>query len=86
VGLARPSVAQTRSAQPGDRTGPEFRDPARGQYYLHGVPLTLAAINLKPEAVASFLLGALRWAPRLIPPGVVPNDCRARAAPSAALR
>ena len=60
VYLAR---AHTWSAKAGDRTGPEFRDPARGQYHVQAEPLTpaaLAAINLKPDAVAGFLLDTLQ--------------------------
>lgn len=55
--------AQTWSANPGDRTGPEFTDPARGDYRLQFIPLTnpaLTAIDLKPEPLASFLIGHLR--------------------------
>jgi 8-oxo-dGTP pyrophosphatase MutT (NUDIX family) len=58
--LARP---KTWSANPGDRTGPEFADPARGDYRLQPIPLTasaLTAIDLKPEPLASFLIGRLR--------------------------
>lgn len=46
------------SADPGDRTGPEFADPARGEYHLQAVPLTgeaLMAIDLKPDELAEFL-------------------------------
>jgi 8-oxo-dGTP pyrophosphatase MutT (NUDIX family) len=53
------------SAEPGDRTGPEFTDPARGDYHLQPIPLTapaLAAINLKPDALARHLLGHLHAA------------------------
>jgi ADP-ribose pyrophosphatase YjhB (NUDIX family) len=55
--------ARTWSASAADRTGPEFTDPARGQYHLQPVPLTASAlseITLKPDALASFLLGHLR--------------------------
>jgi ADP-ribose pyrophosphatase YjhB (NUDIX family) len=55
--------AQTWSADAGDRTGPEFTDPARGEYHLQPVPLraqALTAIDLKPAAIARFLLGYLR--------------------------
>jgi ADP-ribose pyrophosphatase YjhB (NUDIX family) len=55
--------AQTWSANPGDRTGPEFTDSARGDYRLQPIPLTasaLAAIDLKPEPIARFLTGHLR--------------------------
>jgi 8-oxo-dGTP pyrophosphatase MutT (NUDIX family) len=41
-----------------NRTGPEFADPTRGSYHPEPVPLTvesLAAIDLKPAAVAEFL-------------------------------
>lgn len=54
---------RTWSADPGDRSGPEFTDPARGEYHLQAIPLTahaLAAINLKPDSIAKFLLGHLR--------------------------
>jgi ADP-ribose pyrophosphatase YjhB (NUDIX family) len=55
--------ARTWSADPGDRSGPEFTDPARGEYHLQAIPLTtqaLAAIDLKPDSIAEFLLGHLR--------------------------
>jgi ADP-ribose pyrophosphatase YjhB (NUDIX family) len=55
--------ARSWSAEAGDRSGPEFTDPARGEYCLQSVPLTacaLARINLKPDALARFLLGHLR--------------------------
>jgi 8-oxo-dGTP pyrophosphatase MutT (NUDIX family) len=51
------------SAEPDDRTGPEFTDPARGEYHLQPIPLTaqaLAGINLKPDTLAQRLLGHLR--------------------------
>jgi ADP-ribose pyrophosphatase YjhB (NUDIX family) len=51
------------SASPADRTGPEFTDPARGEYDLQTVPLTpeaLERIDLKPDALAQFLLSHLR--------------------------
>jgi 8-oxo-dGTP pyrophosphatase MutT (NUDIX family) len=54
--LARP---RSWSASAADRTGPEFTDPARGEYHLQPVPLTpeaLGRINLKPDALAQFLL------------------------------
>jgi ADP-ribose pyrophosphatase YjhB (NUDIX family) len=57
--------ARTWSAEAGDRTGPEFTDPARGDYHLQSIPLTasaVAAINLKPDALAGQLLGHLRAA------------------------
>ena len=47
------------SADPGDHTGPEFADPARGEYRLQAVPLTaeaLMAIDLKPDELAEFLV------------------------------
>jgi len=50
------------SADPGDRTGPEFADPARGEYRLQAIPLTagaLTAIDLKPGELAEFLAGQL---------------------------
>ncbi len=46
------------SADPGDRNGPEFVDPARGEYHLQAIPLTvgaLTAIDLKPDELAEFL-------------------------------
>ena len=51
------------SASPADRSGPEFTDPARGDYYPQPVPLTseaLAGIDLKPDGLAQFLLRHLR--------------------------
>ncbi|MGO9221780.1 MAG: NUDIX hydrolase [Streptosporangiaceae bacterium] len=51
------------SADPGDRSGPEFADPARGEYRLQAIPLTaeaLMAIDLKPGELAAFLLSHLR--------------------------
>jgi hypothetical protein len=51
---------QSWSADPGNRTGPEFADPARGEYRLQAVPMTaqaLAAIDLKPDELAGFLVG-----------------------------
>jgi ADP-ribose pyrophosphatase YjhB (NUDIX family) len=57
--------AHAWSPEPGDRTGPEFTDPARGDYHLQPIALTapaLAAINLKPDALARHLLGHMRAA------------------------
>jgi ADP-ribose pyrophosphatase YjhB (NUDIX family) len=54
--------AQSWSASTADRTGPEFTDPARGEYHLQTVPLTpeaLGLINLKPDALLQFLLSHL---------------------------
>jgi ADP-ribose pyrophosphatase YjhB (NUDIX family) len=54
--------ALTWSADPGDRSGPEFTDPARGKYQLQNIPLTaeaLAAIDLKPDPVSELLLSHL---------------------------
>jgi ADP-ribose pyrophosphatase YjhB (NUDIX family) len=51
------------SADPGDRAGPEFADPARGEYRLHAVPLTaeaLVAMDLKPDELAEFVVSRLR--------------------------
>ena len=51
------------SAKASDRSGPEFTDPARGEYHLQLLPLTaeaVGAINLKPDALARFLLSHLR--------------------------
>jgi 8-oxo-dGTP pyrophosphatase MutT (NUDIX family) len=45
-----------------DRSGPEFAEAGRGTYELDLVPFTpagLAAINLKPDAIAQFLAAAL---------------------------
>ncbi|MCW2910280.1 MAG: hydrolase, partial [Actinomycetia bacterium] len=50
------------SADPGDRAGPEFADPARGEYRLQAMPLTaeaLMAIGLKPDELAEFLVSHL---------------------------
>jgi ADP-ribose pyrophosphatase YjhB (NUDIX family) len=55
--------ARTWSPDAGDRSGPEFTNPARGQYRLQAIPLTvraLAAIDLKPAPLAELLLGHLR--------------------------
>ncbi len=55
--------AHAWSADPGDRTGPEFTDPANGEYHLQPIPLTaraLAGINLKPDTLTQRLLGHLR--------------------------
>jgi 8-oxo-dGTP pyrophosphatase MutT (NUDIX family) len=55
--------ASSWSASAADRTGPEFTDPARGQYHLQPIPLTaeaVEAIDLKPHAFAQFLIGHLR--------------------------
>jgi ADP-ribose pyrophosphatase YjhB (NUDIX family) len=51
------------SAKASDRTGPEFTDPGRGEYHLQLLPLTAEAvggIDLKPDALARFLLSHLR--------------------------
>jgi 8-oxo-dGTP pyrophosphatase MutT (NUDIX family) len=53
----------TWSAEPGDRTGPEFTDLALGEYHLQRIPLTaqaLARISLKPDALTQQLLSHLR--------------------------
>jgi ADP-ribose pyrophosphatase YjhB (NUDIX family) len=50
------------SADPGDRSGPEFADAARGEYHLQAMPLTaeaLMAIDLKPDELAEFLVAHL---------------------------
>ena len=50
--------AQAWSAKPGDRSGPEFADPERGEYRLQPIHLTvpaLMAISLKPDPFAGFL-------------------------------
>ncbi|HVB43263.1 MAG TPA: NUDIX domain-containing protein [Streptosporangiaceae bacterium] len=55
--------ARSWSANAADRSGPEFNDPARGEYQLQPVPLTAVAlerIDLKPDALAQFLIRHLR--------------------------
>lgn len=55
--------ASTWSANASDRSGPEFTDPGRGDYHLQLLPLTaeaVAGIDLKPDALAQFLLSHLR--------------------------
>jgi ADP-ribose pyrophosphatase YjhB (NUDIX family) len=50
------------SADPGDRTGPEFADPSNGEFHLQAVPLTaeaLMAIDLKPDELTGFLVSPL---------------------------
>jgi hypothetical protein len=50
------------SADPGDRTGPEFADPAGGEYRLQAMPLAgeaLMAIDLKPDELTGFLVSHL---------------------------
>jgi hypothetical protein len=45
-----------------DRNGPEFSEPGRGFYAIDTIPLTtasLGAVELKPDALAVFLTGAL---------------------------
>ncbi|MDP4505842.1 NUDIX hydrolase [Nonomuraea turcica] len=45
------------------RSGPEFNDPARGQYLLQTTPLTrdaVAGLNLLPDAVAVLLADHVR--------------------------
>jgi ADP-ribose pyrophosphatase YjhB (NUDIX family) len=51
------------SANASDRSGPEFTDPGRGEYHLQLLPLTIEAvggIDLKPDALARFLVSHLR--------------------------
>ena len=51
------------SADPGDRTGPEFADPSNGEFHLQTIPLTaeaLMVINLKPDELVGFLVSHLR--------------------------
>ncbi|GAA3687677.1 hypothetical protein GCM10022224_061110 [Nonomuraea antimicrobica] len=51
-------LATIESWDPAKRTGPEFADPARGEYHVQEVPLTaagIASIDLKPEQVAELL-------------------------------
>jgi 8-oxo-dGTP pyrophosphatase MutT (NUDIX family) len=46
-----------------DRTGPEFTNPAHGQYHLEQIPLSvqaLEAIDLKPSEIAELILDHLR--------------------------
>lgn len=60
VYLAR---ANSWSASPADRSGPEFTDPGRGHYHPQPVSFTseaLAGIDLRPDALAQFLLRHLR--------------------------
>lgn len=55
--------ARSWSASAADRSGPEFSDPASGEYHLQIVPLTaeaVAQIDLQPAAIAEFLLARLR--------------------------
>ncbi|MGD0608008.1 MAG: NUDIX domain-containing protein [Streptosporangiaceae bacterium] len=55
--------AGTWSAEASARSGPEFGDPARGEYHLQAIPLTaeaVAAIDLKPGQLAEILLRHLR--------------------------
>jgi ADP-ribose pyrophosphatase YjhB (NUDIX family) len=55
--------AQSWSASAADRSGPEFADAGRGDYEPQPVPLTpeaLAGIDLKPDALAQFLISHLR--------------------------
>jgi ADP-ribose pyrophosphatase YjhB (NUDIX family) len=55
--------ADSWSASPADRSGPEFTSPAHGAYHAQPVPLTseaLAGIDLMPHALAQFLLNHLR--------------------------
>ncbi|HUC25683.1 MAG TPA: NUDIX domain-containing protein [Streptosporangiaceae bacterium] len=57
------ALARTWSANPGDRSGPEFADAARGEYHLQTIPLTaeaLAAVDLKPDLVSELLVNHLR--------------------------
>ncbi|MEV7966982.1 NUDIX domain-containing protein [Sphaerisporangium sp. NPDC088356] len=51
-------LARIRQWDPARRSGPEFADPARGEYIVEEVPLTsaaLAQIALKPEPIAELL-------------------------------
>jgi ADP-ribose pyrophosphatase YjhB (NUDIX family) len=53
----------TWSADPGDRTGPEFTEPGHGEFDIEPVPLTAEAvqsIDLKPEVFSQFLVDHLR--------------------------
>ncbi|GAB2468694.1 hypothetical protein GCM10027187_41110 [Streptosporangium sandarakinum] len=51
-------LARLHSWDPARRSGPEFTDPARGEYIIEEVPLTaagLARINLVPVSIAQLL-------------------------------
>ncbi|MEW1845410.1 NUDIX domain-containing protein [Nonomuraea angiospora] len=51
-------LATIESWDPAKRTGPEFAEPARGEYLVQEVPLSaagIASIDLKPEQVAELL-------------------------------
>ncbi|MEU9837000.1 NUDIX domain-containing protein [Streptosporangium sp. NPDC048047] len=53
-------LARIHSWDPARRDGPEFADPARGEYVVEEVPLTaagLAGIDLVPASVARLLAG-----------------------------
>ena len=55
------------SADPQDRTGPEFANPSNGDFHLQAMPLTaegLTAIDLKPGELAGFLVSHLGVARR----------------------
>jgi ADP-ribose pyrophosphatase YjhB (NUDIX family) len=56
-------LARVRTWSFDDRSGPEFTDPARGQYHLEQIPLSAEAlqeIDLKPAEIAEVILGHLR--------------------------
>lgn len=56
-------LARVRTWSFDDRSGPEFADPARGQYQMEETPLSaeaLEAIDLKPTEIAEVILGHLR--------------------------
>lgn len=51
------------SANAADRSGPEFTDHTRGEYHPQLIPLTagaVAGIDLKPDAIAQFIVRHLR--------------------------
>jgi 8-oxo-dGTP pyrophosphatase MutT (NUDIX family) len=51
------------SSDPGDRSGPEFLDPSRGEYLAEVIPLTadaLLSIDLRPHSVRDLLAGVLQ--------------------------
>jgi hypothetical protein len=72
------------SAKAADRSGPEFTDPARGEYHLHLVPLTaeaVAATDLKPDDLFQFLLRHVRTGTDLFTLPDLRTDETARQAP-----
>jgi ADP-ribose pyrophosphatase YjhB (NUDIX family) len=56
-------LARARTWSFDKRTGPEFGDPARGEYQLEQIPLTagaVEAIDLKPSEIAGVIADHLR--------------------------